>query len=87
MLKEALIIELNAVVLSVEAKDYKVALLVVQDVILPEVNECATTGAPGNGWINNCPDQSLVYTPLLNIIAQLKALAEVVGNDAKTVVL
>jgi PKD domain len=74
VLKEALIIELNAVVLSLEAKDYKVALLVLQDVILPEVNECATTGAPGNGWINNCPDQSMVYTHLLNIIAEVKAL-------------
>jgi PKD repeat protein len=74
-LKEALLIELNVVLLSVEAKDYKAALLVLQDVILPEVNECATTGAPGNGWINNCPDQSLVYTPLLSIIAQMQALA------------
>ena len=75
VLKEALIIELNAVVLSLEAKDYKAALLLLQDVILPEVNECAATGAPGKGWINNCPDQSMVYTPLLNIIAQAKALA------------
>jgi PKD domain len=74
VLKEALLIELNTVLLSVEAKDYRVALVVLQDVILPEVNECATTGAPGNGWINNCPDQSMVYTPLLNIIAEVRAL-------------
>ena len=74
-LKEVLRLELDAVALSLQAKDYKAALLVLQDVILPEVNECATTGAPGNGWINNCPDQSLVYTPLVNIIAQVQALA------------
>ena len=74
VLKEALLIEFNAVLVSLQAKDYNVALLVLQDLILPEVNGCATKGAPGNDWINNCPDQSLVYTPLLNIIAEVKAL-------------
>jgi hypothetical protein len=74
VLKEALLIEFNAVLVSLQAKDNSVALLVLQDLILPEVNGCATKGAPGNDWINNCPDQSLVYTPLLNIIAEVKAL-------------
>jgi hypothetical protein len=79
-LKEGLRLELDGVLLSLQAKDYKAAQLVLQNVILPQTNGCATTGAPDrNDWIINCPDQSMVYTPLLNIIAQVKALAATGG--------
>jgi hypothetical protein len=75
VLKDAMLIELNAVLLSITAHDYSVALQLLQNVILPETNGCATTGAPErSNWIVNCPDQSMVYTPLLNIIAEVKAL-------------
>jgi len=74
-LKNVMLIEFNAVLLSVEEHHYRVALLLLQDVILPQTNGCATTGAPDrNDWIINCPDQSMVYTPLLNIIAEVRAL-------------
>jgi hypothetical protein len=75
VLKNVMLIELNAVLRSVEEHHYSVALLLLQDVILPQTNGCATTGAPDrNDWIINCPDQSMVYTPLLNIIAEVRAL-------------
>jgi PKD domain len=75
VLKDGMLIELNAVLLSITAHDYSVALQLLQNVILPETNGCATTGAPErSNWIVNCPDQSMVYTPLLNIIAEVKAL-------------
>ena len=74
-LRNVMLIELNAVLLSVEEHHYRVALLLLQDVILPQSNGCATTGTPDrNDWITNCPDQSIVYTPLLNIIAEVRAL-------------
>jgi DNA-binding beta-propeller fold protein YncE len=68
-LKEVLRLELDAVYLSVQAKDYKAALLVLQNVISPEVSSCVT------GWITNCADQSLVYTLLVRIISQVRVLA------------
>ena len=75
VLKDVMLIELNAVLLTITAHDYSAALQLLQNVILPETNGCATTGAPErSNWIVNCPDQSMVYTPLLNIIAEVKAL-------------
>jgi PQQ-like domain/PKD domain len=74
--RDAMLIELNVVLLTVTAHDYSAALQLLQNVILPEINGCATTGAPErSNWIVNCPDQSMVYTPLLNIIAEVKALS------------
>jgi hypothetical protein len=67
-------IELNAVLLSVEAHDYKVALALIEG-ILAQADGCATTGRPDNNdLITNCPDQSEFYPALLNIKAEVKAL-------------
>jgi hypothetical protein len=75
LFKDAMLIEFNGVLLSLTLHDYAVALQLLQDVILPQVDGCATTGAPErSSWIVNCPDQSMVYTPLLNIIAEVEAL-------------
>jgi PKD domain len=68
-------IELNAVLLSVEKHDYRAALLLLQTVILPQANGCATIGRPDNNdLITNCPDQSEFYPALLNITAEVRAL-------------
>jgi PKD domain len=68
-------LELNAVLLSIENHDYKVALVLLQTVILPQANGCATIGRPDNNdLITNCPDQSEFYPALLNIVAEVKAL-------------
>jgi hypothetical protein len=68
-------LELNAVLLSIENHDYKVALVLLQTVILPQANGCATIGRPDNNdLITNCPDQSEFYPALLNIAAEVKAL-------------
>ena len=70
-----MLIEFNVVLGTITVHDYSAALQLLQNVILPQTNGCATTGAPDkNDWIVNCPDQSMVYTPLLNIIAEVKAL-------------
>ena len=75
-LQEDLIKELNAVLSSISAHNYANALEQLQNDILTKVDGCATTGAPDmDDWIINCPDQSMVYTPLLNIIAEVKALS------------
>ena len=75
VLKNVMLIEFNAVPYTITVHDYAAALQLLQNVILPQTNGCATTGAPyRNDWIINCSDQSMVYTPLLNIIAEVKAL-------------
>jgi hypothetical protein len=74
-MRNALLNKLNAVIASVEAGNYSDALGQLQNDILTKTDGCATIGAPDkNDWITNCPDQSKVYTPLLNIIAEVKAL-------------
>jgi hypothetical protein len=74
-MQNALLNKLNAVIASIEAGNYSDALGQLQNDILDKTNGCATVGAPDkNDWIVNCPDQSKVYTPLLNIIAEVKAL-------------
>jgi hypothetical protein len=73
--QESLLIEFNTAILRISAHNYPAALQLLQGVILPQVDGCATTGAPdATDWIVDCPDQSSVYTPLLNIIAEVKAL-------------
>jgi hypothetical protein len=74
-LQEGFKLEFDAVLITLQIKDYKAALLALQDLIVPEVDGCATNGSPAKDWINNCSDESMVYTPLLNIIAEVKALA------------
>jgi hypothetical protein len=67
--------KLNAVIASIQAGNYSVALGQLQNDILVKTDGCATSGAPDKkDWIVNCPDQSKVYTPLLNIIAEVKSL-------------
>jgi PKD domain len=67
-------IELNGLLLSVEAHDYRAALVVL-DVLLAQSDGCATIGRPDvNDLITNCPDQSEFYPALLNIKAEVKAL-------------
>jgi PKD repeat protein/glutamine cyclotransferase len=67
-------LELNAVLLSVEAHDYRVALVLLQG-ILAQADGCATIGRPDNNdLITNCPDQSEFYPALLNIAAEVRAL-------------
>jgi hypothetical protein len=74
-LQNDLIKKLNAVIRSISPHKYARALQQLQNDILTKVDGCATTGAPDKkDWITNCPDQSVVYTPLLNIIAEVKAL-------------
>jgi hypothetical protein len=74
-LQNALQNKLNAVIASIQAGSYSVALGQLQIDILVKTDGCATSGAPDkNDWIVNCPDQSKVYTPLLNIIAEVKSL-------------
>jgi hypothetical protein len=68
--------DLNAVLFSVDRHNYPTALQILQDGIQPEVAGCANGGHPvRTDWITNCPDQSMVYTPLLNIFAEVRALA------------
>ena len=75
-LQNDLLKKLNAVLRSISAHKYAHALRQLQNDILAKVDGCATTGAPDKkDWITNCPDQSVVYTPLLNIIAEVKALS------------
>jgi len=74
-MQNALLNKLNAVIASIEAGNYADALGQLQSDILKKTDGCPTSGAPDNNdWIVNCPDQSKVYTPLLNIIAEVKAL-------------
>jgi hypothetical protein len=74
-LQNALLNKLNAVLRSISERRYPHALHQLQNDILEKTNGCATVGAPDrNDWIVNCPGQSMVYTPLLNIIAEVKAL-------------
>jgi hypothetical protein len=74
-MQNALLNKLNAAIASIQAGNYAVALAQLQNDILGKTDGCATSGAPDqNDWINNCQDQSKVYTQLLNIIAEVKAL-------------
>jgi hypothetical protein len=74
-LQNALLNKLNAVIRSIRERRYFHALQQLQNDILEKTNGCAISGAPDQkDWIVNCPDQSKVYTPLLNIIAEIKAL-------------
>ena len=71
-MRNALLNKLNAVIANIEAGNYSDALEQLHD-ILEKTDGCATSGAPDkNDWITNCKDQSNVYTPLLNIIAEVK---------------
>jgi hypothetical protein len=45
-LKNAMLIEFDAVLLTITVHDYSAALPLLQNVILPETNGCATTGRP-----------------------------------------
>jgi len=74
--RELISLELNEVLLSVEHKDYRVALLFIR-IILAQTDGCATTGAPERtDLITNCADQSEFYPALLNIEAEVKALVQ-----------
>jgi hypothetical protein len=74
-MQNALLNKLNSVLASIEAGNYSDALGQLQNDILGKTDGCANSGAPDkNDWIIDCPDQSKVYTPLLNIIAEVKAL-------------
>jgi hypothetical protein len=64
-------LELNAVLLSVEAHDYRVALVLLQG-ILAQADGCATIGRPDNNdLITNCPDQSEFYPALSTLQRRL----------------
>jgi hypothetical protein len=66
--------KLNEVIAKVQKQKYSDALHQLQNDVLKKVNGCATAGAPHkDDWIVDCADQSQVYTPLLNIMAELKA--------------
>jgi hypothetical protein len=59
---------------SIQAGNYADSLGQLQTDILGKTDGCATSGAPDtDDWIVNCPDQVKVYTPLLNIIAEVKS--------------
>jgi hypothetical protein len=74
-LQNSLLSKLNAVIRSIRECRYSHALQQLENDILIKTNGCATVGAPDkNDWIANCPDQSKVYTPLLNIIAEIRDL-------------
>jgi hypothetical protein len=74
-LQSSLLSKLNAALHSIREHRYSHALQQLENDILVKTNGCATTGAPDkNDWIINCPDQSKVYTPLLNIIAEIRDL-------------
>jgi hypothetical protein len=74
-LQNSLLSKLNAVIRSIRDRRYSHAFQQLEDDILVKTNGCATDGAPDrNDWIVNCPDQSKVYTPLLNIIAGIRDL-------------
>jgi hypothetical protein len=74
-MQNALLNKLSALLANVETRNYSGALEQLQNDILAKTNGCATVGAPDkNDWIVNCPDQSKVYTRLLDIIAEVKAL-------------
>ena len=74
-LRNTLVNKLNAAIRSIRERKYSQVLQQLQDDILEKTNGCATFGRPDrNDWIINCPDQSKVYTPLLNLIAEVKAL-------------
>jgi hypothetical protein len=81
-LQNSLLSKLNAVLHSIREHRYSHALQQLQNDILVKTNGCATAGAPDkNDWIVNCPDQSKVYTPLLNIIAEIRNLDRNQGPD------
>jgi hypothetical protein len=66
--------KLNEVIAKVQKQKYSDALHQLQNDILKKVNGCATAGTPQkDDWIVDCADQSQVYTPLLNVMAELKA--------------
>jgi hypothetical protein len=74
-LQNSLLSTLNAVLHSIREHKYSHALQQLENDILVKTNGCATAGAPDkNDWIVSCPDQSKVYTPLLNIIAEIRDL-------------
>jgi hypothetical protein len=74
-LQNALLSKLNAVLHSIREHRYSHALQQLENDILVKTNGCATAGAPDkNDWIVSCPDQSKVYTPLLNIITEIRDL-------------
>jgi hypothetical protein len=74
-LQNSLLNKLNAVIRSIREHRYSHALQQLENDILVKTNGCATAGAPDkNDWIVNCPEQSKVYTPLLNIIAEIRDL-------------
>jgi PKD domain/Beta-propeller repeat len=74
-LQNSLLSKLNAALHSIREHRYSHALQQLENDILAKTNGCATAGAPDkNDWIVNCPDQSKVYTPLLNIIAEIRDL-------------
>ena len=74
-MQNAMLNKLNAVIANIGSGSYSDALAQLQNDILGKTDGCATVGAPDkNDWIMNCPDQSKVYTLLLNIIAEVKSL-------------
>jgi hypothetical protein len=74
-LQNSLLSKLNAVIRSIREHRYSQAFQQLENDILVKTNGCAIEGAPDkNDWIVNCPDQSKIYTPLLNIIAEIRNL-------------
>jgi hypothetical protein len=74
-LQSSLLSKLNAALHSIREHRYSRALQQLENDILGKTNGCATAGTPDkNDWIVNCPDQSKVYTPLLNIIVEIRDL-------------
>ena len=76
-MRNALINKLNAVIATVDARNYQEAITKLQDDILAKTNGCAESTPPTpdkNDWILKCVYQEMIYPELQDIITHLSEL-------------
>ena len=75
--KKRLINKLNAVIATVDARNYQEAITKLQNDILAKTNGCAESTPPApdkNDWIEKCVYQEMIYPELQDIITNLSEL-------------
>jgi hypothetical protein len=76
-IRNTLINKLNAVIATVDARNYQEAITKLQNDILAKTNGCAESTPPApdkNDWIEKCVYQEMIYPELQDIITNLSEL-------------
>jgi probable HAF family extracellular repeat protein len=78
-MRNTLINKLNAVIATVDARNYQEAITKLQDDVLAKTNGCAGSTPPApdkNDWIVKCDYQGMIYPELQEIITHLSELLD-----------